>query len=274
MFPSFRFYGPAVLALCFPAAVLLAAPPVSSPDTAWGSAAAFRFNEAYTEFEKLLSENPSDPREIKLGCATTLIGVQPETDSNIGKAAQLCQELITENGEDREGLLAAYLLARIEQFHREPANLEKAKEIYQGLLQKHPESLAARLAVGKLAVLKLYAEDSDPAAKKKFLAELETTLAGMPASAQCETFLVMGSACLTYNLGEEKALQYLIAAEAADIPSVKLQGNTLVQIGLLSQKLGHKEAALKYYQKFITQYKRDTRNYLVRQKIAELQAAP
>lgn len=273
MSPSFRLSFPPLLLLVLTACTLGAADPAPGPENAWESAATFRSNEAFSEFSRALSQKGSDPRELTLGQAAALIGVQPKTETNINNAADLCQKLIQENPGDTAGLLATYLLARIEQFHRQPANPGKATEIYRQLLRDHPDSLAAQISSSKLAVLLLFSTPATPAQLKTNLGELEAILARMPLpETRRDTLVVMGNACILFKLGDEKALRYLIEAESSQIPSAKLRADILLQIGTTAQKLNQKDVALKYYGMFADQYKRDSRNYLVRQKMTQLKS--
>jgi tetratricopeptide (TPR) repeat protein len=270
---SFR---PSILSLLLlvPTAFTLgAADPAPATENAWESASTFRSNEAYAEFSKAGSQKGANLREVSLGQATALIGVQPKTASNIDKAAQLCHQLIEENPNDNIGLMAAYLLARIEQYHRQPTNPKKAEEIYQGLLRDHSDSLVAQIASSKLAVLTLFVPNTSVEQKQKALADMDVILpkVTMP-EARSNTLIAMGNACVMFDLGDEKALRYLIEAEASRIASAKTRADTLIQIGTIAQRLNKKDVAMQYYAKFVDQYKRDTRNYMVRQKMAELKS--
>lgn len=252
---------------------LPAADPAPLTESAWESASTFRSNEAYAEFSKVLSKKDANRREVILGQAAALIGVQPKTEGNINTAVEMCQKLVQENPGDTVGLLANFLLARIEQYHRQPANPQKAAEIYRQLLREHPESLVAQISSSKLAVLLLFSLTTAPDELKKNLEELDAILAKMPlVESRRDTLVVMGNACILFKLGDERALRYLIDAESAQIPSIKLRGDILLQIGSTAQKLNRKDVALKYYGMFVDQYRRDARNYMVRQKIAQLKS--
>jgi len=244
------------------------APPEANP---WDNAATFQSNDAYTEFSQNLAKKKGDPRELNLGIATSLIGVQPKTASNINRAAEVCEQLIRENPNDQVGILATYLLARIEQFHRQPPNLQKAEEIYRRLFKEHPDNLIAQLGVSKLATLLLFPPGKTKEDQLKALAELDSILPALTfEQARRDTLFLMGNACIMFKLNDEKALKYLIDADAAKITNSKLQGDTYIRIATTAQRLNKKDIALKYYGLFVDKYKRDTRNYLVRQKMAEL----
>src|SRR5690606_21412959 len=130
----------------------------------------------------------------------------------------------------------------------------------------------AQLSASKLALILLFAQDNTEEKQKEILTELEAIVKNLTLpQARRDALIVMGNACLMYKIDDEKALRYLMDAEA-DITSTRLKADILIHIGSTAQKLKKKDIAIKYYQAFVNTYKRDGRNFLVREKIAELKS--
>ena len=71
---------------------------------------------------------------------------------------------------------------------------------------------------------------------------------------------------------KEGALRHLLAAEEAGIVRHDLAGSTLVRIALLARGLGHRDVAISHYQRFLADFQRDGRAYMVGEQLKALEA--
>lgn len=242
-------------------------------DSAWDDAATLRVQEAYGNFSAAEKSKTGDPRDVDFGLAVSLLNLQPRTTGNIDRAEALFTQLIIANPNDEVGIASQYYLARVEQVHRNAPNLPKALHIYDDLIRQHPDHFYAQTAITKVAILKLDALPST-ADKSRMLVEVEQLrpLLKDPA-ARCNFALTLGNACILYHLGDEKAMHYLMEADALGIPVQVVEANVLIRIGNLATRLGRKEIAIAHFEHFLEKFPRNTRSYTVREKIKELKGA-
>lgn len=242
----------------------------SSLDQAWDDATLLLIRESYGAFSKALDEKTGDPREAQYGMAVTLLNRQPKTSGNIDRAAELFTQIHSANPDDEPGISSLYFLARIQQFHIHQPDTSKALELYQQLVREHPDHFLAQLAITKIAVIKLYL-DANVAGKKRDLAELENFLPLLKdPSLRCNFDYIVGTACIQYRLGDEKAMRYLIEADSLGIPIHKDAANALVRIGNLALRLDRKNIATQYFSRFVSEFPQDQRTYTIREMLAQL----
>lgn len=238
-------------------------------DKAWDDASMLLVQESYARFATAQQEKLGSAREVDYGMGVTLLNLQPKTVGNINRAEAIFARLIAANPNDEIGIAALYYLARLEQIHRNDPNLPKALQLYAQLIAEHPDHFLTQSAIAKVAILKLCASPTTD--KKKALHEVEklAPLLKEP-SARCNFNLVVGTACIQYQLGDEKALRYLMEADTIGIPIQYAQANVLIRIGNLAQRLGKREIAIRYFERFLKEFPRSTRSFTVQQKIKEL----
>jgi tetratricopeptide (TPR) repeat protein len=245
-------------------------PPPTGPQQAWQEASSYLFNESNRLFNEEAEKKGPNLREASFGQAVTLVSIQPKTTANVEKAASLCEQIIAQNPNDDLGLNAKFFLIRIEQFHRQPANPTRAEQLIRELLRDHPTHVTSQLAASRLIFLRLY----QPIPKKERLHRLPELIALLPKITELKARqnyqMVLGNACLQYDLDDEQALASLIEAEAMFIPTMQVRANTVMQIGHLAQRLGRHDVAIKYYQKFTEEFPRDNRFYLVQERLTGL----
>ncbi|MFH1498892.1 MAG: hypothetical protein ABII82_13825 [Verrucomicrobiota bacterium] len=254
---------PALLLALWPQA-RAATPPALSQ--AWEDAALNLTREAHRSFAAL------DGREARFGEAVTMLQLQPKTDPNIERAANLLEEVVAERADDELGIAARFYLGRLEQVHRTPLNPEAAAEHFAVLLRDFPGHPLTEQAVVKLALLELYAPGTPAeqlAAFEKFRRlgeELKTH------DAIRDLNLTLGNAAQRLALGDELALPCYIAAYRAGIHLTSVRGDTLVSIGELARKTGRHELAREHYQRFLEEFKRDNRRLTIRERLDSLPA--
>ena len=93
-------------------------------------------------------------------------------------------------------------------------------------------------------------------------------------AAQSELHWLVAEAMFHYRLPPLPALPHLLAAERLGRLDAVTHADVLVQIAELSLKAGNPAQARTYFQKLLDTYPRDQRGYMVKRKLAELDAHP
>jgi len=238
---------------------------------AWDETTLLRVEEANELFANPKTRpNPATAREADYGTAVTLLNIQPRTPGNIEHSAQIFSRLLAQNPDDEIGIGSLYFLARIEQVHRSTPAPQKAVALYQRLIAAHPAHPFAQIAITKIALLKL-CDAPDNADKAAALAEVETLIPLLTDPGARSNFdYIVGTACIRHQLGDEKAMNYLIEAVKIGIPIQISSSNAIVRIANLALRLNRKDIAISYYERFIRDFPRDRRTYTVRLRLREL----
>lgn len=242
-----------------------AAPPLSaSPETGWQALARLKADEALREFAGAESSDAS----ARFGHAVGLLIKQPLTSENVEAAAAIFAALArTERGELRSA--SSYFLGRIAQHHRETPDVTEARRRYRQLLETDETSLWAQTALTRLAVLEIYpAEKNRPPAECVAAGEKLLAKAHLPA-AESELHLVLADAIFYYDLPAARALPHLLAAERLGQLDAANRADVLVQIAEVSALAGDRAQARRFYETFLTDFPRDQRIFMVRQKLAQ-----
>jgi len=242
--------------------------------SAWQAGSRLLVNDANRAFAAAGDSPAGATRESRFGEAVTLLNVQPKTGSNIERAHGLLRALVEENAGDDHGIMAAYYLGRIEQVHRATPDLPRALGHYEALMRAHPGHLFAQMAAVKACMLRLYALASDePPARRLDQAETLQPFFTQP-EARRDYHLVMADACARLGASAEREIAHLLAAEQAGPQDRTGRADLAVRVAELSRGLGQKDRAIEYYRKFLNEYSREVRVYLVQQRLKELEAQP
>lgn len=254
-----------------PWAAAAAPTPEQTFQEAWNDAASLRATDANRLFEGLQAKKELPARDVVFGVALTLLDVQPKTDQNIARAADLFAQVAKENPDDEIGQEARFFLARVAQTHQRPADLAKAEQLYRALFHDHPESVTGQLALEKAALVCLYANTApaDIPARYAEFEKLGAGLANPDPTAAVAFHLALGLAAIEFGLSPEKAFDHLAAAEKLGVPGAAAHATNLVRLGRLAQKMGRKDAELLYWGGFIRDFPHDVRNYVIRQELAK-----
>jgi hypothetical protein len=126
--------------------------------------------------------------------------------------------------------------------------------------------------VPRLAILLLCTEAGPAGAAARVAAAEQLLPFARSPLAVTELHLVIADAVFHYRLPEALALPHLLAAARAGAMDVPTRGDTLVQIGELSRIAGDAAQAAASYRMFLADFPRDSRQFAVRQKLAELDA--
>ncbi len=241
---------------------------------AWRALADYRAEDAVRIFERLaVGADPAAGREARFGQAVALLARQPITPVQIESARGILAELAAA-GTDHVGLGARFYLARIAQHHAAQPDEAAAARLYRELIELRPESVWAQTALSRLAILQIYALDPALAPTERVArAERLIALACGPV-AQSELHWLVAEAIFYYRLPPLPALPHLLAAERLGRLDAVTHADVLVQIAALSLKAGDPAQARAHFQKLLDTYPRDQRGYMVKRKLAELDAHP
>lgn len=208
--------------------------------------------------------------EVRLRSAVEALR-SPETSAPETRLIRDELEAVVAAAPDAEaGITARYLLGRLRQLE---ADVGEPPE-FTALLERHPGHPLAQLARVKVILWRLYAVDATPPAERLAAAEQMGAELTLPAM-RGDFHLAMGEAYLFHGDRQAPALRHLRAAEQLGIPGAATRANVLVQIGELARLTGDRAGARRSYQAFLTEYPRDLRQQIVRDRLAALgEAAP
>lgn len=256
---------PLVLASALLAAPLFAAD--SASPSPWDQTALGLFKDAHAAFAK----QPASDREARFGEAVTLLSLQPKTDANLDRAASLFNAIAAADATDDLGLSARYYLARIPQVHRATPDTAAALALFRELAAiDSPHPLAQR-AVVQVALLELYEPRLASAEIRARFAALATRGATLTEPSALRDFhMVMGDAALRFGLGDDLALDHLLAADRAGIARAITQRDTWLRIAELARRTGRTDVSKTYYTKFLDTFPRDSRRLAVKDRLAAL----
>ncbi len=223
----------------------------------------------------MLSADPAqaaDARAMASRLTETVSTMQSPVSSggdNRHARAEL-EGLVMAAPDTESGIAARYLLGRLRQL--EDGVLESPE--FTVLLNEHPQHLLAQLAAVKLMLRRLYADGAEKPEDRLQMAEQLGGRLTVPAL-RCDYHLALGEAYIFYGDRQEPALRHLRAAEVLGIPSAAARANVLVQIGELARLTGDRATAVQSYRKFLTNFPRDLRQQIVRDRLTELgEASP
>lgn len=261
---------PIVAALAFFAVFRTAWPAEGSCsiEQAWEKASTLLTDEAYDDFVQI-RKTGSSPREADFGVALMLLNKQPKSDGNLDRAAGIFDR-ISESGDDDLGMLAGYFRARIEQVHRRTPNPGKAAELFAKLIERHPEHPYAQYAVVKRSLIDIY-DDSPLEAKRQRLAALEDVVQKMThPPAKRDLHLLLADSYVRLFRDDERTLRHLLAADAIGFTRAKPRADVWIRIAELARLLGKPDVAATYYRKFLDEFHRDSRHYIIEERLRGL----
>jgi tetratricopeptide (TPR) repeat protein len=237
---------------------------------AWQQTSRFLFQDAHDTFAKIASKDDSS-RADRLGVAVTRLGLQPRTQRNIQLATAELEALIAENPDDNFGMMAKFYLARTYEMHQANPDPEAARQLYWEILQQRPGIAVLEQGASRIALLDLYAAGHDPEALRETainlgsLAEYLQTPAG-----QREFHTTMGMTVSELGGDFALALEHMKKAVAIPNPLPQMQSTNILVTAELAKSVGDLKTAREFYQKFVDEFRRDSRNYSVRRLLEDL----
>jgi len=222
--------------------------------------------------ERVLSqvEPGTASRAGRLAWATARLGSQPVTDANVQAAERVLAEL--EGGDDAIAPEAAYLRARIFQLHQTTPDFPRAAALYRELAERWPHSHWAQLGVVKLALLELYLLPGAAKAEDR-IATAERLLARVDEPPlRRDLQLQIGRAGISLRAPIARYLPHLVAAARFGGINGSAREDILVQVGVLSSRIGEWAQAREFFERYLQEFPRNSRAYAVRERLAEADA--
>jgi len=260
-----------LLRLLLPAFLALIPATAAELTVGWEALGRYQADEALQVFAAgAKSADPAVAREARLGRGVALLTRQPVTSGQVNESRQVFTELAN-SGADEPAQAARFFLGRIAQHHQEQPDPAEAARQFRQLIAEHERSTWAQSALGRLALLELYA--LNPAATpEQRIATVEALLprAHVPA-AEGELHLAIAEAIFFYRLPPQPALPHLLATERLGGYDRVGRADVLLQIAELSRLAGLRAQAAKFYHLFLAENPRDTANYNARMHLAEVE---
>jgi tetratricopeptide (TPR) repeat protein len=206
-------------------------------------------------------------REVQLGLAIAQLNRPPVTPSSLAEAQRQLEALA---GDDALGHAARYFLGRLQQIHPMRPDPAAAARDYEALVATGTDDTWCRLALVKLAILRLTVLRT-PGALPEQLAAVEALLARTsdPATLH-DLHLVMAEARLNHEIYDATTLGHLRAALATTRESDTMRADLLIQVGRLASMLGERDVAREHYARFLHDYPKERRNYTVSMALTHL----
>jgi tetratricopeptide (TPR) repeat protein len=240
----------------------------ASSDDVWERISRFDFNGVSDE---LVRRPGLSDREQRLALAVAVLNRQPRTPAWVDDAARQLEALVEEKRDDDAGRWGRFLLARIAQLHRAPANTVAAANHYRALLTEDPTHAAAQRSLLKLAVLLVYDPDVEPDRARGFREAEALATRATHAPERAELRLMLGRAAVFFRMAPAVSAEHFRAALEAGIATPFLRSATQFALGELCRESGNRDLALSSYRSFLEENPRDQRAKLVRERIAELE---
>lgn len=246
------------------AATISAVEPTSTPSlqAGWQALSIGQYAEAIDLFH-----TAGTSREAQLGLAIAQLNRPPITPSSLADAQR---QLETLAGDDACGHAARYFLGRLQQIHPMTPDPAAAARAYEQLVATGADDTWTRLALVKLAILRLTALRPAGALPEQ-LAAVEPLLARTsdPATLH-DLHLVIAEARLNHEIYDATTLGHLRAALATTRESDTMRADLLIQVGRLASMLGERDVAKEHYERFLRDYPKERRNYTVSMALAHL----
>lgn len=252
--------------------LLLAATGATAAELAdgWRALAGYRAGQALAIFDRQMNAaDPAQARAARFGRAVALLDKQPVSGAQLDEARGIFTALAG-SGADDTAQGARFFLGRIAQHHQSQPDPAEAARQFRRLIAEHEDSVWAQSALGRLALLELYALNpaAPPAARvdaaEKLLVHVRT-----PA-AESEVRFAVASAVLFFRLPAATALPHLLATERLGRLGWAERVEVLVQIAELSRLGGDRRQAARFYRMFLAENPRDQRQFIVKQRLAAL----
>lgn len=243
-----------------------AADPVAA---GWQALADYHPKEALRIFETAANQ-PAMARAARFGRGVALLAKQPVDAAQLAEARRIFSEL-TDNGDDAAAQGARFFLARIAQHHQPQPDEAEAARQFERLIAEHPRSPWAQAALGRLALLQLYALDRGPPPATRVARAEALLAAAREPQAESDLRCVLLNAIFYYQLPVARALPHLLAVERLHQTDAVTRADVLVQLGEVSRLTGDQAQAKLFYAKFQAEFPRDQRHFMVAQRLQALE---
>ena len=243
-----------------------------SEDSAWEKTGRFLYHEAVDEFGDLLTSGHGGSSNLKFGMALNLINKQPRTQANLDRAERLFSEVYSAEGMEGLGVASRYYSGRIKEVHQRKAELAETEGIYAQIIAANPRHFFAQLAATRYALILFYSVESQEERRSRFL-QLEALAENLiRPSIRSHFHSLMGDLAARYEISLEKSLFHYREAVAAGIQNFRIRRDVLVSIGEIARELGNVPVAVEYYERFLREFPRDTRQVLIQERLVTLKS--
>ena len=230
---------------------------------AWQTLSIGSYSDASDQFAAT-----ANSREAQLGAAIAQLNLPPVTPSSLDEAQRQLTQLAS--GNDTFSHAARYFLGRLQQMHPMTPDLVAAAQEYERLVATGADDTWCRLALVKLAILRLTALPA-PGALPAQLAAVEPLLAHTTdPTTQRDLHLVIAEARLNHEIYDPVTLGHLRAALATTRESDSMRADLLIQIARLASLLGDRVTAKEHYERFLHDYPKERRCFTVSAALAHL----
>ena len=207
-------------------------------------------------------------REAQLGLAIAQLNRPPVTPSSLDEAQR--QLTLLAAGDDGISHAARYFLGRLLQMHPMTPDPVAAAHEYERLVATGADDTWCRLALVKLAILRLTLLPAAGTVPTQ-LAAVEPLLARTadPAT-QHDLHLIIAEARLNHEIYDATTLGHLRAALATTREADTTRADLLIQIARLASLLGDRATAREHYERFLHDYPKERRAFTVSSALAHL----
>lgn len=230
---------------------------------AWQSLSVGEYVEAIDAFNAAGAS-----REQALGLAIAQINRPPVTPASLAEAQRRFTALAT--GADETAHAAHYFLGRILQLHPFSPDPVAAAREYEALVATGADDTWCRLALLKLAILRLTILPGPASPAARFAAVEPMLEQTRDPVTRRDLHLVIAEARLNRQVYDSVTLGHLQVALAATGPSDALRPDLLVQTGRLASLLGDRATARASYEAFLKECPKDRRWYTINSAVAHL----
>lgn len=198
--------------------------------------------------------------------ALLLLSEPTRTPRGIQQAEALLEPLSAKS--DADGMLSAYLLARIADVHRPESDPGLALARYDAVIAKDPAHPLSQIAVVRRSIVDIYSVSDDPLAA---VDRAEASLATLDdPSAQRDLSIVLGRSLLFLNGDASRARAHLERALELGLTDRLNRSGTRVAVAELAARQGDAESARTHYERFLAEFPRDQRVNLIKERLASL----
>lgn len=234
-----------------------------TPAEAWQTLSVGLYADAFDQFAAA-----GHTREAQLGLAIAQLNRPPVTPASIDEAQHALTELAA--GKDTTSHAARYFLGRLQQLHPMAPDPRAAAAEYERLVATGADDPWCRLALIKLAILRLTVLPA-PGPLPAQLAAVEPLLARTTdVATQHDLHLVISEARMNHGIYDAITLGHLQAALASTAATDSSRADLLIQVGRVASLQGNYALAREHYEKFLHDYPQERRAFTVGEAMAHL----
>lgn len=242
---------------------------------AWSDSTLLQVTRAHRRFNEILDDYADDPdiaRQARLGIATTYLSLQPKTQGNIDRAAEIYREILAEDTSDEIGRMARYFLGRIYEFHSRFTDPDEAIRHYRMLYEEHPDTMVAQLAILKVANLEVLGEPPGPSIEAELTQWREVALNIDSHSVRRNLYRLLGDAYVLYELRPDDALEMYRRAEELGFIRFDFRFLLLRRVIGWSEELGKTEQTIAALRRYLEEHQNNEWYYYFQKRLEELEA--